>query len=293
MVASDKNFYKTLKWYEVFMNQSNERLKVLEKIKEYERQQLWDQDVENDPPAKELFSKDIDYLNKKLSSKIATWFANMVATNFYEKLIKNNQLIIKRINGIENFLAVKGGAIITSNHFSPLENYAVWRTIKPYMGKRKLYRIIKEGNYTNPPKPFKFIMHHCNTLPLSRNRETMKYFLKSIDTLLSRGEKILIYPEQSMWWNYRKPRPLKNGAFKFAVSSNVPVIPFFITMSDGNNLDGDGFPVQEYTINIMPAIYPDQNLSKNENAEMMKTKNYEYWKQTYEHFYQTELTYEK
>lgn len=273
------------------MEKSPERLEVLKRIKEREIAGEWDQDVENDPPALELFAKDVDYLNKKLSSKILTWFANKMATKFYENLISHNQLIIKEIKGIENFLAVKGGAIITSNHFSPLENYAVWRSIKPYMGKRRLYRVIKEGNYTNPPKPFKLIMRHCDTLPLSRNRDTMKYFLKSIDTLLSRGEKILVYPEQSMWWNYRKPRPLKNGAFKFAVSSNVPIIPFFITMTDSDIIGSDGFPIQEYTVNIMPAIYPDANLSKNENANMMKNKNYEIWKKIYEEFYNIPLTY--
>jgi len=275
------------------MEKSADRLKVLDKIKEYEKAEKWDEDVELDPPALELLPKDVDYLNKKLSSKIATWFANIAATNFYENLIKNKQFIIKEVKGIENFQKVKGGAIITSNHFSPLENYAVWRTIKPYMNGKRLYRVIKEGNYTNPPKPFKFIMRNCDTLPLSRNRETMKLFLKSIDTLLTRGEKILVYPEQAMWWNYRKPRPLKNGAFKFAISSNVPVIPFFITMTDSEIIGNDGFPVQEYTVNIMPAIYPDENLSKNENAEMMKNKNYELWKQTYEEFYKTPLIYEK
>ena len=270
---------------------SPERLKILEKIKILEKEKKFDVDVENDPPELELFPENIDYLNKKLSSKIKTWFANVMATNFFEKLIKNKQLIIKEIKGIENFLAVKGGAIITSNHFNPFEVYAVWRSIKPHMKGKKLYRIIKEGNFTNPPPPFKLIMQHCNTLPLSRNRDTMKLFLKSINTLLTRGEKILVYPEQSMWWNYRKPRPLKSGAFKFAVSSNVPIIPFFLTMNDSNIIGNDGFPIQEYTINIMPAIYPDKNLSKNENVEMMKDKNYEIWKKTYEEFYNIPLSY--
>lgn len=274
------------------MEKSKYRLEVLEKIKQYEANKEWDRDVENDPPSLELFPKDIDYLNKKLSSKIKTWIANKAATKFYENLIKNGGLIIKEIKGIENFLAVKGGAIITSNHFSPLENYAVWKAIKPHMGKRRLYRVIKEGNYTNPPPPFGFIMKNCDTLPLSRNRETMKLFLNAMNTLLTRGEKILIYPEQAMWWNYRKPRPLKNGAFKFAISSNAPVIPFFITMTDSEKIGDDGFPIQEYTVNILPAIYPDSNLSKNENAEMMKNKNYEVWKQTYEDFYHTKLSYE-
>ena len=154
---------------EKYMNLKNEiqkdpeRLRILSKIKELESQERFDIDVENDPPEYELFPDKVDYLNKKITSKIKTWFANMFATNFYEKLIKNKQFIIKEIRGIENFLNVKGGAIITSNHFSSLENYAVWRAIKPYMGRKKLQRIIKEGNYTNPPPPFKFLvsLHRC------------------------------------------------------------------------------------------------------------------------------------
>ena len=49
--------------------------------------------------------------------------------------------------------------------------------------------------------------------------------------------KILIYPEQSMWYNYRKPKPLKVGAFSFAVKNNVPVLPIFITCEDTENFD--------------------------------------------------------
>ena len=38
-------------------------------------------------------------------------------------------------------------------------------------------------------------------------------------------------------------------------------VPIFITMEDSNVLDGDGFFVQEYTLHILPAIYPDETLS--------------------------------
>lgn len=271
------------------MKKAQDRLEILERIKQCEINEEWDKDIENDPPALELLPKDIDYLNKKLSNKIKSWFANLMATKFFENLIKNKQFIIKDIKGIENFLSVKGGAIITSNHFSPLENYAVWRSIKPYMKGKNLYRVIKEGNYTNPPPPFKLFMQHCNTLPLSRNRETMKLFLKSIDTLLSRGEKILVYPEQSMWWNYKKPRPFKPGAFSFAVSSSVPVVPMFITMTDSDNLEPNGFYTQEYTVHILKPIYPQKNLSKQENIEYMKNENYNAWVKVYEEFYGKKL----
>lgn len=275
------------------MEKSEERLKVLAKIAEFEKQERWDEDVEADPEAKELLPDEIDYLNKKFSSKIKNKIANFLGTRFFENMIKKRQLIIKEVKGIENFLAVEGGAIITSNHFNVAENYAVWRAIKPYMKGRKLFKVIKEGNYTASPPPFRTILRHCNTLPLSSNQETMRKFMRSMDTLLKRGEKILVYPEQAMWWNYRKPRPFKNGAFRFAVNSMKPVIPMFITMEDSDILDPNGFPVQEYTVNIMPPIYPDEKLSKPENVKQMRDKNYELVVKTYEEFYKTPLVYEK
>ena len=119
----------------------------------------------------------------------------------------------------------------------------------------------------------------------------MKELLKSIKTLLDRGEKIMIYPEQAMWWNYRKPRPLKPGAFKFAAKNNVPVLPVFITMNDTEFIDEDGFPVQEYTVHYLPPIYPDKNLSLQENERAMCEKNYQLWVETYEKFYSEKLAY--
>ncbi len=275
------------------MEKSEQRLKILEKIAELEKNELWDQDVEDDPETIELLPNKVDYLNKKLSSKIKTYFANLAGQAFFEKMIKNRQFIIDRVNGIENFAKVKSGAIITCNHFNPCDNYAVWRVLRPYMNGRMLYKVIREGNYTNPPKPFGQFMKHCNTLPLSSNTETMKKFIKSVDVLLKRGENILIYPEQAMWWNYRKPRPLKDGAFWFAVNSNVPVVPVFITMEDSDVMDGDGFPVQKYILNILPAIYPNPDFSKKQNIEFMKKSNYDSWVKTYEDFYNTKLTYDK
>ena len=274
------------------MEKAKDRLEVLERIREYEKNGWWEKDVENDPPSKVLMPDKIDYLNKKLINKIATYFANIAGTRFFEKMIKNKQLIIKDVKGIENFLAVKGGAIVTSNHFNACDNYAIYKAIKPHMPRKfKLYKVIREGNYTNSPPPFGFVMRHCNTLPLSSNTETMKKFLSAVKILLDRGEKILVYPEQGMWWNYRKPRPTQLGAYKMAVSNNVPIIPIFITMEDSEHIGPDGFPVQEYTINFFPAIYPKDELSKKENIEYMKEENYRICKECYENFYKVPLTY--
>ena len=62
-------------------------------------------------------------------------------------------------------------------------------------------------------------------------------------------------------------------------------------MEDSNILDSDGFFVQEYTINILPAIYPDENLSSIAARNKMKEENYEAWVKVYEDFYKKPLVY--
>ena len=248
-------------------------------------------DVEDDPETYPLMPDKIDYLCEKPSSRIKTKFANILGAHFFDTMIEKRQLIIKEVRGIENFTAVNGGVIVTCNHFSICDHYAVWKALCRHMDGRMLYKIIREGNYTNPPKPFGLLMRHCNTLPLSSKMSTMKKFLKAVEVLLARGETILIYPEQGMWWNYRKPRPMQDGAFALSVRNNVPIVPIFITMEDSDVIDRDGFYVQEYTINILPAIYPDKTLSTSAAKAKMDRENYEAWVRTYEEFYGEPLRY--
>lgn len=268
------------------------RQKVLKRRQQYELEGRFDEDIEDDPPTYELKPNKIDYLSKSPIKKIKTFFVNKMGQKFINKMIKQKQLVIESVEGLENFQNLEGGAIITCNHFHPFDNFAVWEVLKKSMHGRKLYKVIREGNYTNPPEPFGPLFRYGNTLPLSSNAETMKKFFKALDVLLVRGEKILIYPEQAMWWNYKKPRPLKSGAFKFAVKSNVPVLPIFITMQDSEVLDMDGNPVQKYSLHILPAIYPSINLSKNENADKMREENYKAWVEVYERVYKKPLKYE-
>ena len=273
------------------MEQSPHKLELLRRIAELERQELWHLDVEDDPETFPLMPDQVDYLNQKLSSKIKNKIANMAGTRFFNKMIANRQLIIKEVRGIENFAAVEGGKIVTCNHFSVGDNYAVWMALRDHMKGKMLYKVIREGNYTNPPKPFGLFMRHCNTLPLSSQTATMRKFLRAVKTLLARGETILIYPEQSMWWNYRKPKPMQDGAFTLAVQNKAPIVPIFITMEDSDVPDGEGFFVQAYTIHILPAIYPDKSLSNAEAKEAMKRANYEAWVRVYEDFYGKPLVY--
>ncbi len=270
---------------------SHDRQVVTDKIKEYERAGIFDKDVEDDPPTEILLPNRVDYLNKKLSSKIKSYFANRAAVRYFEKEFKKKRLVYGDVTGIENFKKVKGGAIVTCNHFSIYDHYVVYKTLLPYLRHGRIYKIIREGNYTSMQGIFGMFFKHCNTLPLSSNVETMKKFFEAIDVLLARGEKILVFPEQAMWWNYKKPRPMKNGAFRFAVKYDVPVIPIFITLKEYGTYNDDGSPVYIYNINIAEPIYRKCELSERENVEYLKNANYDVWKNIYENYYGKKLIY--
>ncbi|MBR4816841.1 MAG: 1-acyl-sn-glycerol-3-phosphate acyltransferase [Lachnospiraceae bacterium] len=281
--------------YQNFLNKkkrASDRVAIVKKIREYELAKRFDEDVEDDPPSKVLNPEDIDYFRRNPIKKLLTKIAFGLARKKVRKLVKEKKLIIKEMRGIEHFRNLNSGAVITCNHFNAFDSFAIQLVYdaanKP---KRTFYRIIREGNYTSFPGFYGFIMRNCNTLPLSSNYETMKKFMKSTNKLLQKGHFVLVYPEQSMWWNYRKPKPLKNGAYVFAAKNNVPVLPCFITMRDSDMLDDDGYFIQEYTVHISAPLYPDPSLPYKENVEKLREQNYKLWKDIYEKEYQMPLMY--
>lgn len=270
-----------------------DRLAVQERIAQLEREGKFDVDAEEDPPTLPLMPDEIDYLRVKPSSKAKVKLSYAIAGKFVDGLLKDGKLVLKKIQGMENLNSLQSGAIITCNHFNPFDCFTVEHLfrISEQKGKRQLFKVIREGNYTNFPGFYGFLFRNCNTLPLSQNKKTMYNFLQAVDTILRRGDFILIYPEQSLWWNYRKPKPLKNGAFKFAAKNQVPVLPIFITMEDSERIGEDGFPIQEYSVFIEKPIYPQAGLTEREQVIAMRDRNYEVWKQIYEEFYGIPLNY--
>ena len=301
-----------------YQNQLNEkkrspyRVELLKKIEQYEREGRFDEDVEDDPPSRMIMPDEIDYLRRSLMAKIKTKIAHKKAKVFLDTILDKKIMIIKDIKGVENWQSLDSGAIITCNHFNAFDSFAIQEAYHASnkWPKSKFYRVIREGNYTSFPGFFGELMRHFYTLPLSSNTKTMVKFTDATNKLLKDGNFVLFYPEQAMWWNYRKPRPLKPGGFKFAVKNNVPVLPCFITMKDSDilgedlrraitdfdvaeNFVPDGFYVQEYTIHIGEPIYPDSSLNPKENMEYMAKRNFEVWKDIYEKEYDMPLEYSK
>jgi lipopolysaccharide biosynthesis glycosyltransferase len=269
------------------------RVEIVEKIAKYEREGRFDEDVEDDPPGRQIEPGEVDYLREKTGSKIKCKMAYSMAKKFVDQILQNKQMIISDIKGLEHYASLDCGAVVTCNHFNAFDSFAMQLAYENSGQKKKrtLYRIIREGNYTAFPGFFGCLMRNYNTLPLASKPAVMKEFVRATDTLINRGDLVLIYPEQSMWWNYRKPKPLKRGGFYFAAKNKVPVLPCFITMKDSHIIGEDGFPIQEYTIHVSAPIYPDPDKRVSANCDMMMEKNAEIWKEIYEREYGIPLRY--
>ena len=273
------------------MQRSEERLKVIENIKANIANNELNKKVEiNDPVVdkKELDKTlmNFDITKNNIVSRYKRKMARKIANN-YTKLFNYDTKVI----GLENLQEVKTGAIITSNHFSPKDSTVIMYAMNK-IGKREHMDIVIEEENTVMTGQFGFLMNNCGTIPLSTSKLYMeKKFMPAVETLLKNKDFILIYPEEQMWYNYRKPRPLKPGAYHLAAKFNVPVIPCFTEIRTRKDYDEDGFKKLKFILHIMKPIYPDPEKTLKQNKEEMQKKDYEAKIKAYEDAYGKKLDY--
>ena len=71
-------------------------------------------------------------------------------------------------------------------------------------------------------------VRNFDSLPIDHDFHYLScIFPKKLAQVLSKPGWILIYPEEELWFNYRKPRPLKKGAYYYAAKFNQPIISTF------------------------------------------------------------------
>lgn len=196
-----------------------------------------------------------------------------------------------RFTGLEYLEEIKGGAIVASNHFNPLDNTAVRMAVKK-TGKKRLYIVSQAGNFAMKGL-IGFVMNYADTIPIGRDQDYMTgTFPELIKRLLKHEQYVLIYPEQEMWFNYRKPRPPKRGAYYYAARFRVPVISCFVEMAEIKEEENEEFNKVRYVVHILPPIYPDPDRSVRENSIDMMKKDYEQKRHAYEKYYGRKLRYD-
>ena len=194
------------------------------------------------------------------------------------------------IVGLEKLPDMSKGVIITSNHFGPLENTIIRYLVKKH-GNGKIKVVSQVTNFAMTG-PIGLLMNYADTIPISEEpRYLARDFIGVLGENLKKGRSVLIYPEQEMWFNYRKPRPPKRGAYLFAAKLNVPVISLFVEMIDTKEKDTDEFYKVKYRLHILDTLYPDSQKSTREISAEMAEKDYALKCAAYERVYGKKLNY--
>ena len=218
-----------------------------------------------------------DNLRRSPIAKLKAFIARLIGEKFTKAVNGNTEIV-----GLENVLGIEGGALITANHYNPTDSTPP-RLLAIASGRRKKLHIIVQEKNIFMTGLFGFLMKNCNTHPVTRNPRYMAKNLRpALKKIIDRGSFVLIYPEQEMWWNYKKPRPLRDGAYHYAAEFGVPIIPTFTEMITlPGERDGDGALPVKHVLHVLPPIYPDPKKSIRENREIMLAKDLDLKREAY------------
>ena len=225
---------------------------------------------------------------KSFSSKINNQIGHAMLTTFAKTLAGSTEF-----KGLENLNNLPiGGAIVTANHFNQIDSLP----IKLLANKmhHQLSIVIEDTNLMLPGF-FRYLMNYVGTIPLVQSASYIgNVFPKHLSNALAKNNWVLIYPEQEMWWNYRKPRKLQRGAYYFPAKQNVPVISLFIEIRDLPKIEkkDSNFYETKYIVHVLQPIFPDVSLSANENAHKMMEQDYQQKVAAYEKIYGKKLNYD-
>jgi 1-acyl-sn-glycerol-3-phosphate acyltransferase len=192
--------------------------------------------------------------------------------------------------GLEKIRGIHTGAIVTSNHFNPFEILTVM-TIARKVGKRRTFAVSQDTNLAMTGF-LGYFMRYFDTIPITKDREYLSgRFLRVIEHTLRAGHFIMIYPEEEMWFNYRRPRPGKHGAYDFAALAGVPIVSSFTEIVDTGipERHNDEFNKTRYIVHVLDPIFPDLHKTVAENSAAMRAADDAQRRAAYERIYRKSL----
>lgn len=257
---------------------------VVENMKQASADGDFNRKVEVDDP-KLTSEQEMEYvknymdIHPSFGYRICNTLARAIADTATKIINRNTE-----IDGVEKLRLTPGGAIVTSNHFNPIDNTAVRYAVKK-AGCRRLF-IVSQATNLAMTGWIGFLMNYTDIIPIMKVQSYMeKAFPERITNVLDAGHKILIYSEEEMWFNYRKPRIPKRGAYYFAAKNNVPVVSLFVEIRDLKERDNDQFMKVRYIVHVLDPIRPDPAKSVRQNSIDMAEIDFRQKTEAYEKAY--------
>lgn len=263
---------------------------VIENIKINLENKEFNKKVEVGDPnlSDEEVSRVLDKFYKHKNNKLLYKIKNKIANTIIDKVGKSVDVTVTGLDNIKD-LNLDNGAIITMNHFNPLDSYNARRLAN--ILNKELYIVIQDTNLAMDGK-LGFLMNYMNSIPISKSpKYIIGTFTNELKKVLNDGSLVLIYPEEEMWFNYKLPRPPKRGAYQFAISLNVPIISCFVTMDEIKDSGNDEFNDVKYKMHVLKPIIPESNMSIKSGSIKLSEIDYVQKKECYSNYYQKKLDY--
>lgn len=174
-----------------------------------------------------------------------------------------------KIEGKENIANLKEGAITVSNHVLVLDCAMVG-----------LASITKKIYYTTRKESFEIpfvrkLIKLLRAIPIPTGIDNKKHFKKAIDDILQEGNIVHFYPEATLLPYCEKIRNFKYGAFSFATSNKVPIVPMVFKFREPEGIRKIFKYKKDVTLTILEPVMPeDSNNSKKQTVEELKEEVY-------------------
>lgn len=182
--------------------------------------------------------------------------------------------------GREKLKPLKGKGFFTiSNHCSFLDIVLNIRAVK----HKSVYMTVAEFN--NKKGFAGAVLRTGGILPLATKPSAVKNMKNAFHTLIEKKKVVHFYAEAAMWLHYKKPRPMKRGAFYYAVQENTPVVPIFIRWTPSKGLRKLFGIKEDASIIILDPIYPKEGLSLKENTIYMQRLAQREYTENYRDFF--------
>ena len=150
----------------------------------------------------------------------------------------------------------KNGAITISNHVLRWDFICVLQAIRfkrPYVIVWKNLIFGKDA----------FMVRTIRGIPIPETKSANMAFMRTLNRLHEEKKWIHVFPESANWHYFQPIRPFKPGAFSFAYSFNVPIIPMAFSYRKPSGIYkffGKKSPL--ITLRIGEPIYPDISLNR-------------------------------
>lgn len=215
-------------------------------------------------PLESNIDKNYEYIKE---GKVFSFFSNLLyyGVAFPVLTILNKIVYDLKIEGKENIKNLQTGAISVSNHVLILDCSMVGLAF----GLHKVYFTTREGSFKLPF--IRKLIKLLRAVPIPIKIENREYFITALDKALQNGKMIHFYPEQALWPYCEKIRNFKNGAFRFAIRNNVPVIPMVVTFREPKGIRKLFKRKKDVTLKILePIQYVEEEDSQKVCIEKLK-----------------------